>query len=620
MVKSEKDCKQSVFLPSVVLRQNRRYRMKKRLLSLLLSLCLLSGACLFPLTAKAEGLENFSAERTYVRGQFTDVSLKSTFADNVETAYELGLMQGESTAYFGVKDNLTRLEALIIACRIHSIYNTGSDTIERTYTGTTQQQYLQYAKANGIYTLFSNWSATTTRAEYALILGSALPDAALPQINTIGDGAIPDLAASTTSYSAVYRLYRAGVLTGSDSAGTFEPTEYITRGAAAAIATRMVSTALRRTLTLGTATGTQTSEKIYADCSPAVAYITVQNKAGTTYASGSGFFISSTGTFVTCYHVIDGAYSASVKTTDGATHTVAGVYDYSKTNDWAVLKVNGSGFKYLTIASSSEKVGGAVVYAIGSPLGLDNTISQGLISNVSRAESGTNYIQTTAAISSGSSGGALLSSSGHVLGITSGSYTDGQNLNMAVPMSYVAGYSSASVTTLAELEAKAAASAAVNPYATLTSYVKKEGTFDQNYNSYILTTTDNGSDGGKYVGYLAYDMDYSYLIFGYIYYDSNGGAVETQIIVPSVSSQYDVYLVSDDYGFECEGKIAASSFTQNSVFSATSYSGTQSKSEVESAAPTFLAGALVYANVLMEDSHLTIRNFGFSSMYNAISA
>ena len=594
--------------------------MRKRTLSLFMAACLLSAACLFPVTAKAAGLNNFSAEKTYVRGQFSDVSLTDVFSDNIETAYELGLMQGESANYFGEKENLTRLAALIIACRIHTIYNTGSDKIESTYTGTTQERYLQYAKENSIYTLFSDWSATATRAEFALIFSSALPVAALPEINTIADGTIPDVSASSTAYQAIYRLYRAGVLTGVNSSGIFEPASKITRGAAAAIATRMVSPALRRSVTLGTAGETQTSEKIYAKCSPAVAYIEVQNRSGTTYASGSGFFISSTGTFVTCYHVIEGAYGATIKTTDGVTHSVDGVYDYSKTNDWAVLKVNGSNFKYLSIASPTEKVGGAVVYAIGSPLGLDNTISQGLISNVSRAESGTNYIQTTAAISSGSSGGALLSSSGHVLGITSGSYEDGQNLNMAIPMSYVMGYSSSTVVSLSALAAETAAIAASNPYGTLVNYLKKQGTYDQNDNSYLISTEDAGNDGGKYVGYLAYDMDSSNLIFGYIYYDSSGGAVETQIIVPSVSSQYAVYLVSDDYDFECEGEITAANFTQNSAFTATSYSGVQSKSQVEEAAPTLLAGALVYANVLMEDCSLTIRDFGFASMYHVISA
>ena len=131
--------------------------MRKRTLSLFMAACLLSAACLFPMTAKADGLDNFSAEKTYVRGQFSDVSLTDTFSDNIQTAYELGLMQGESTNYFGEKESLTRLAALIIACRIHTIYNTGSDKIESTYTGTTQERYLQYAKANGIYSLFSDW-------------------------------------------------------------------------------------------------------------------------------------------------------------------------------------------------------------------------------------------------------------------------------------------------------------------------------------------------------------------------------------------------------------------------------------------------------------------------------
>lgn len=590
--------------------------MKKRFLCLLMSFCLLSGAVLFPMAAEAAGLENFSASRTYTQGQFLDVPASNVFADNVETAYELGLMQGESSSYFGTGEHLTRLAALIIACRLNVIYNTGKDTVESDYTGTLRERYVQYARANGLYTLFSDWSATATRGEFALILSSALPDVALPEINPIVDGAIPDVSASSAAYRAIYRLYRAGILTGSDAAGDFVPSSNITRGAAAAVATRMASTALRRSVTLGSASGSESSEKIYAECSPAVAYIEVKNSAGRIYASGSGFFISAQGTFVTCYHVIDGAASATVKTTDGKTYTVEGVYDYSRSNDWAVLKVNGSNFKYLSAASAAEKVGGAVVYAIGSPLGLDNTISQGLISNVSRAEEGTNYIQTTAAISSGSSGGALLSSSGHVLGITSGSYEEGQNLNLAIPMSYVEGYSSSKVTALSAL----APTTASDPCGTLASYLKKQGTYDSTSNFYILSTTDRRSGGGKYQGYLAYDMNNSNLIFGCIYYDSNGGSVGVLVMIPSVSSRYDVYLDSDGYGFDCRGKITAASFTQDSTFSADSFSGTMAQSSVEGAAPVFIAGALIYANELMKDSRLTIRDFGFTSMYNTISA
>jgi hypothetical protein len=82
-------------------------------------------------------------------------------------------------------------------------------------------------------------------------------------------------------------------------------------------------------------------------------------------------------------------------------------------------------------------VGGATVYAIGSPLGLQNTISAGIISNPARVDGDMTYIQMSAAISPGSSGGALLNKYGQVIGITSATYTSGQNLNLSIPLTYL---------------------------------------------------------------------------------------------------------------------------------------------------------------------------------------
>ena len=90
------------------------------------------------------------------------------------------------------------------------------------------------------------------------------------------------------------------------------------------------------------------------------------------------------------------------------------------------------------------------MYAIGSPKGLQNTITTGIISNPSREDGGIKYIQTSAAISAGSSGGALINKYGQVIGITSGSYLGGQNLNVALPMTYVSDYRSASLIDLAK--------------------------------------------------------------------------------------------------------------------------------------------------------------------------
>lgn len=180
------------------------------------------------------------------------------------------------------------------------------------------------------------------------------------------------------------------------------------------------------------------AEQVYAKCSSAVFFLEIYDRLGQNIATGSGFFLDKEGTAVTNYHVIDDAYSAKVVLPDSTKkYDVLGVYSYSEQEDWAILKVNGSDFDYLPIGDSGTAVGGATVFALGSPLGLQNTISQGLVSNPNRIEDGMSYIQISAPISSGSSGGALLNKYGEVIGITSASYVKGQNLNLAIPMTYV---------------------------------------------------------------------------------------------------------------------------------------------------------------------------------------
>lgn len=195
-----------------------------------------------------------------------------------------------------------------------------------------------------------------------------------------------------------------------------------------------------------------TAEEIYAKCSPAVFYVEVYDARGQAFATGSGFFIDSDGTAITNYHVIEGAHSAKIKIGDTEEfYDVEGVYDYDADNDWAVIKVAGDGFDYLKKGKKETVVGGATVYAMGSPLGLQNTISQGLISNANRVLDGVSFIQTSAAISSGSSGGALINKYGEVIGITSAKFTDGENLGLVLPLEVTENYDASSVTPLAKV-------------------------------------------------------------------------------------------------------------------------------------------------------------------------
>lgn len=179
------------------------------------------------------------------------------------------------------------------------------------------------------------------------------------------------------------------------------------------------------------------AEEIYARCTAAVFFMEVYDSQGSAIKTGSGFFVSADGVAVTNYHVISGADSASIQLIDGRVFPVSGVYAWNANEDWAVLQIEGEGFEALTVGAKNTALGGSTIYTIGSPLGLQNTLSVGIISNPNRVEDRVSYIQISAPISQGSSGGALLNKYGEVIGITSAGYEDGQNLNLALPMSYV---------------------------------------------------------------------------------------------------------------------------------------------------------------------------------------
>ena len=221
--------------------------MKKRILSLVLA----SALCLsLTAPALAAGLDNFSKVNTYTAGQFSDVPAGSWFAPNVQAAYELDLMTGSSETTFNPNGNLTIAEALVLACRLHSTYMGDGETFA-VDGGTWYQPYVDYAVASSIITAgaYADYTATATRAQFAAILAAALPDEALPAINSVTS--LPDLDANATYAAAVLKLYNAGILTGSDAAGSFKPESTIQRSEVATIVTRMADKSLRKTFTLG---------------------------------------------------------------------------------------------------------------------------------------------------------------------------------------------------------------------------------------------------------------------------------------------------------------------------------------------------------------------------------
>ena len=179
---------------------------------------------------------------------------------------------------------------------------------------------------------------------------------------------------------------------------------------------------------------TLNAEQIYAKCADAVFYIEIYNQSGKAISSGSGVFLTADGLAITNHHVVEDAYSAMIMTTDGRSYKVSGCYDALESIDMALIQIEGSGFSYLEIGDSKSVAGGQNIFTIGSPLGLDNTISTGVISNPNRVIGGLGYIQISAPISHGSSGGALINDKGLLIGVTSAGFDNGQNLNLCVPI------------------------------------------------------------------------------------------------------------------------------------------------------------------------------------------
>ena len=187
---------------------------------------------------KTGGLDHFQKKNQYTSAMFSDVRESDWFYENVKAVYEYGLMIGDSPTKFRPNGNVTIAETITLAARLHSIYQTGKNDFE---TSTPWYQvYIDYAESNGIVrTAYQDYNRAATRAEYAVILAAAFPEQALKQINQIPDNTIPDVKISDTYGEAVYRLYRAGVLTGSDGKGTFHPNSNIRRSEVAAIISRM---------------------------------------------------------------------------------------------------------------------------------------------------------------------------------------------------------------------------------------------------------------------------------------------------------------------------------------------------------------------------------------------
>lgn len=160
--------------------------------------------------------------------------------------------------------------------------------------------------------------------------------------------------------------------------------------------------------------------------------------------TGSGFIISEDGKILTNAHVVDGATEVTVNLKDGRVFE-GKVLGSDPLTDLAVIQIEAENLPVLQIGNSDELIIGEWAIAIGNPLGLDNTVTTGIISATGRSSSEIgvgdkrlDFIQTDAAINPGNSGGPLLNAKGEVIGINTAIIQNAQGLGFAIPINRAA--------------------------------------------------------------------------------------------------------------------------------------------------------------------------------------
>ncbi len=174
-------------------------------------------------------------------------------------------------------------------------------------------------------------------------------------------------------------------------------------------------------------------QQIIVEVEPATCTIYTYDEYGAPSGSGSGFFIESNGIGVTNWHVLDKSIKAIAKMPNGDQYEIDSVLCASAKKDLLVFKIkNPKNNVFQTVSFSTEKpIKGEAVYNISAPLGLESSVSEGIIASFREINHG-ELVQVTSPISPGSSGSPLLDTKGHVFAVTSFKRRGGENVSFGV--------------------------------------------------------------------------------------------------------------------------------------------------------------------------------------------
>lgn len=184
---------------------------------------------------------------------------------------------------------------------------------------------------------------------------------------------------------------------------------------------------------------------------PSIVVVLIYNKEGKLLGQGSGFFVNQEGDVITNYHVLQEANQAVIKTDDGKEYPIEKIVAEDHEGDLIQVSVTipKEMVRPLSILTTMPEVGERII-VIGTPLGLDKTVSDGIVSAIREIPGFGKIIQVTAPISPGSSGSPVISMKGEVMGVATFFIVAGQNLNFAIPGERIARLTKRDGETLSE--------------------------------------------------------------------------------------------------------------------------------------------------------------------------
>lgn len=179
------------------------------------------------------------------------------YYESVTGAYAMGLIDGTAPDTYSPDSNMTVASAIKLSACMHQLCHDGKVTLTNG-SPYWYSSYYDYCRDNGIIPktanafepgyneLLASANVNITRAQYALLFSRALPASALPEVNNIPDDILPDVDMTMSVFDqAIYTLYRAGIVNGTDAKGTFKPDSYIRCSEVAAILMRMMDPTAR---------------------------------------------------------------------------------------------------------------------------------------------------------------------------------------------------------------------------------------------------------------------------------------------------------------------------------------------------------------------------------------